>query len=172
MQDYKEVIDVLRSVCPNATLSQLSGYDWIKAFADSVKNELHKIESEKVSAEKSLTENLAEKENEKKKVESELLKKLQEKENEKMRVENDLQKALLDKENERNTLQIDLVSRVMQAESVKKQLETELSKVQIDNSRVAKLVTQNEQLQASVEKYKRIIHDTVTFFVAVSNFIA
>ncbi|XP_045527411.1 kinectin isoform X5 [Pieris brassicae] len=142
VQEYGEVMEVLRSACPSAAPSPSTGSDWIRAFADNVKNHLRDAESKRVLADDSL----AEKENEKKKVESELLKKLQEKENEKRKLESELQKKLLDKENEKKRLESELEARA--------------NRSPVDDSRVADLVEQNRQLQASVDKYQRVIHVT------------
>ncbi|CAH4031899.1 unnamed protein product [Pieris brassicae] len=142
VQEYGEVMEVLRSACPSAAPSRSTGSDWIRAFADNVKNHLRDAESKRVLADDSL----AEKENEKKKVESELLKKLQEKENEKRKLESELQKKLLDKENEKKRLESELEARA--------------NRSPVDDSRVADLVEQNRQLQASVDKYQRVIHVT------------
>ncbi|XP_047524286.1 kinectin isoform X2 [Pieris napi] len=146
VREYEELTEVLRSACPSAAPSRSAGSDWIRAFADNVEKHLRDVESEKVSAEVSLAEKLSEKENEKKKVESELLKKLQEKENEKRELESELRKKLLDKENEKKRLE--------------SEMETKANRAPVDDSRVADLVEQNRQLQASVEKYKRVIQVT------------
>ncbi|CAF4911336.1 unnamed protein product [Pieris macdunnoughi] len=146
VQEYEELMEVLRSACPSAAPSRSTGSDWIRVFADNIKKHLRDVESIKVSAEDSLAEKLSEKENEKKKLESELLKKLQEKENEKRELESELRKKLLDKENEKKRLE--------------SELETKANRSPVDDSRVADLVEQNRQLQASVDKYQRVIHVT------------
>ncbi|XP_022121341.2 ribosome-binding protein 1 isoform X2 [Pieris rapae] len=145
-QEYREVMEILRSACPSAAPSQSMGSDWIRAFADNVKSHLRDVESRKIIADDSLAEKLSEKENEKKKVESELLKKLEDKENEKKKLESELRKKLLDKENEKKRLESELEAKAKQSP--------------VDDSRVADLVEQNRQLQASVDKYKRVIHVT------------
>ncbi|CAK1550523.1 unnamed protein product [Leptosia nina] len=172
---FNEVINVLRSVCPTAAPTHSTGYDWIKTFADNVKNELHKVESEKAAFEKSLAEKLVQKENEKKQIENELQKKVQDKENERLRVERELQKKLADIEKERKSLESEMQNRLLEKENEKKRVESEFKKKleescvkkQVDSSsstvngsRLTEIISQNEQLQASVNKYKRIINDT------------
>ncbi|CAG4957571.1 unnamed protein product [Colias eurytheme] len=139
--NYNEVINVLRSVCPSAVPANSTGSEWIKVFADNIKIELQKKETEKASFEKALKEKLLEKENEKKQLESEM------------------QKKLLQKENERKKLEGEVQKKLQETEIVRKQLAESSQKAPAD-SRLGELAAQNEQLQALVDKYKRIIDDT------------
>ncbi|XP_038206785.1 kinectin-like isoform X2 [Zerene cesonia] len=139
--NYNEVINVLRAVCPAAVPANSSGSEWIKTFADNIKNELQKKEAEKASFEKSLKEKLLEKENEKKQLESEM------------------QNKLLQKENERKKLESEVQIKLQETEIVRKQLADSSQKVPAD-ARLGELAAQNEHLQALVDKYKRIIDDT------------
>ncbi|XP_045502960.1 myosin heavy chain, fast skeletal muscle isoform X3 [Colias croceus] len=139
--NYNEVINVLRAVCPSAVPANSTGSEWIKVFADNIKIELQKKEAEKASFEKSLKEKLLEKENEKKQLESEM------------------QKKLLQKENERKKLEGEVQKKLQETEVVRKQLAESSQKAPAD-SRLGELAAQNEQLQALVDKYKRIIDDT------------
>ncbi|XP_038206787.1 ribosome-binding protein 1-like isoform X1 [Zerene cesonia] len=139
--NYNEVINVLRAMCPAAVPANSSGSEWIKTFADNIKNELQKKEAEKASFEKLLKEKLLEKENEKKQLESEM------------------QNKLLQKENERKKLESEVQKKLQETEIVRKQLADSSQKAPAD-ARLGELAAQNEHLQALVDKYKRIIDDT------------
>ncbi|XP_069360887.1 kinectin isoform X2 [Maniola hyperantus] len=189
-QHFAEVANVLRAVCPNAAPNSSAGKEWLQAFADNLKKELLKTETEKKQVEKDLASKLSEKENERKQLETEMQKKLQEKELAAKEIEKKLQQQIQDKELASKKIENELLKKLQdeldvkkQSESelqkklqdelsMKKKLESELQKKEVtkieveqpvmDDSRVKDLEVKNVQLQGQVDKYKRIIDDTET----------
>ncbi|XP_045776390.1 ribosome-binding protein 1-like isoform X1 [Maniola jurtina] len=189
-QHFAEVANVLRAVCPTAAPNSSAGKEWLQAFADNLKKELLKKETEKQQVEKDLASKLSEKENERKQLEIEMQKKLQEKELAAKEIEKKLQQQIQDKELASRKIESELLKKLQdelaakkQSESelqkklqdelsMKKKLESELQKKEVtkievqqpvmDDSRVKDLEVKNVQLQGQVDKYKRIIDDTET----------
>ncbi|XP_072929860.1 uncharacterized protein alt isoform X2 [Epargyreus clarus] len=147
---YNEVASVLRAACPAACPSVAAGREWLQAFADNLKKELEKKESEK------------------KLLEKEIEKKLQEKDNERKQLQEQMEKKLREKDESQKEMSDRLQRLQREGESEKKRFEAELEKVAVppqaasgdSDARLKELVAQNDHLQGVVDKYKRIIDDT------------
>lgn len=114
-----------------------------------------------------MSSNLIQKDKERQQLESDLQQKIKEKESIAKEIENKLQQQINEKELAKAKLESELQKKVREEAVVKKQLEDELQarvknvEKDLDDSRVKDLEVQNEQLQQYVDKYKRIIADTV-----------
>lgn len=81
-------------------------------------------------------------------------------------IENKLQQQIREKDLAKSSLENQLRQKLSEEVATKKQLECETAPV-IDDSRVKHLEAQNEQLQGLVDKYKKIIDDTVSLLTLI-----
>ncbi|XP_039757556.1 ribosome-binding protein 1-like isoform X3 [Pararge aegeria] len=184
-QHFAEVANVLRAVCPTAAPNSSTGQEWLQAFAENLKKELTRKETEKQQVEKDLASKLLEKDNARKQIEIEMQKKLQEKELALKEIETKMQQQIQDKElacklnaselqkklqdelTAKEKSERELLQKLQEELSLKEKLASELQKKEvhiqqpiIDDSRVKDLESQNVYLQEQVKKYKSIIDDT------------
>ncbi|XP_061384522.1 ribosome-binding protein 1-like isoform X3 [Danaus plexippus] len=153
---FNEVANVLRKVYPVGAPNTNPSKEWLETFAENLKKELEDKETQKKQLSEMSTK-IAQKENERKQLEVELQKKLQEKELVVKEIEENMRQQIQKKEKE---LQIKLQEKENEMQKrVVKEVRTERVEVR-DDTRIKELETQNEQLQALVDKYKRIIDDT------------
>lgn len=166
-QHFAEVANVLRKVCPSAAPSSPASSEWLQTFAENLKKELDAKDAEKKQIQVDLSSKLTEKDKERRQLESDLQQKIKEKESIAKEIENKLQQQIKEKELAKVKLESELQKKIKEEAVVREQLDkaknsvTVVKEQRVDDSRVKDLEAQNEQLQQYVDKYKRIIADTV-----------